>query len=77
MAIDLSNIDRESVYMTAGRDYNRHSAYEFLIGAYELQPTNRALDGEPLPVTLHRETGFRSNATAKRAGRKWAEENLQ
>lgn len=66
----------DSVYMTAGRDYNTASSYEFLIGAYEVEPTDFALNGEPFPITLHRQTGFRSNAAAKRAGMRWAQANL-
>lgn len=73
--VDLTNIKPASVYMTAGRDYNSASGYEFLIGAYEVEPTHRARDGSAFPVTLHRESGFRNNAAAKRAGIAWARAN--
>lgn len=66
----------DSVYMTAGRDYTTASRYEFVIGAYEPVPSCVALDGEPLPITLHRETGFPTNAAAKRAGMRWAQAHL-
>lgn len=73
---NLGNINLASVYMTAGRDYNRASGYECLIGAYEIEPSQYGLSGEPFPVTLHRVSGFRSNAAAKRHGMKLAQANL-
>lgn len=73
---DLSAIKLDSVYMTNGRDYESGIGYEYLIGAYEVTPTNFANDGQPFPVTLARKGGFPTNAAAKRAGRKWAAENL-
>ena len=66
--VTLANIKPDSAYMTAGRDYSRASGYEFLIGAYEITPSQVALDGEAFPVTLARQGGFKSNAAAKRAG---------
>jgi hypothetical protein len=72
----LANINLETVYMTNGRDYRSGIGYEFLICAYEVEPSQRALDGSPFPITLQRKGGFRTNAAAKRAGRAWARENL-
>jgi len=76
MAINLHNIDLASLYMTAGRDYDSCSGYEYLISAYEMEPSNIGRDGVAIPVTIHRASGFRSNAAAKRAGWNWARANL-
>ena len=74
--MNLENIKLDSVYMTAGRDYNRATGYEFLIGAYEIEPSNLALDGSAFPVILERQSGFKTNAAAKKAGKQWAEKNI-
>lgn len=74
--MDFTNIKLDSVYMTNGRDYNRATGYEFLIGAYEIKPSNVALDGSPFPVILERQSGFKTNAAAKKAGKNWAEKNI-
>jgi hypothetical protein len=74
--MQLPIIDPASVYMTAGRDYNTATGYEFLIGAYEIEPTVISLSGEPFPVTLHRQGGFATASAAKRAGQRWAQANL-
>ena len=76
MAANLHNIDLSSVYMTAGRDYDATAGYEYLIGAYEVTPTNLALDGSPFPVTLSRRGGFATNGAAKRAAWTWVRNNL-
>lgn len=70
-----ATIDIESIYSTAGRDHHRYSGYEYLIGAYELEPS-RGIDGEPLPVTLQRATGFKSKAAAQRAALAWLSANI-
>lgn len=72
----MESINLDTVYMTAGRDYNRASGYEFLIGAYGVAASEVALDGEPFPVTIHRSGGFKTNAAAKHAGLAWVAANL-
>ena len=74
--INTVNIIPGSVYMTAGRDNHTSSRYEYVIGAYEFKPTNLALTGEPFPITLQRETGFKSKAQASKAALAWCAENL-
>lgn len=67
MKLYLANIKPDSVYMTAGRA-GSGTRYEYVIGAYEINPSQVGLDGERFPVTLARQGGFKSNAAAKRAG---------
>lgn len=74
--MDFTNIKLDSIYMTAGRDYNRAKGHEFLIGAYEIKPSNVALDGSPFPVILQRQGGFNTKAAAEKAGKNWAENNI-
>lgn len=71
----MSNINMDTVSLTAGRDYHTATRYEYHLGAYEIEPTNVALNGEPFPITLHRETGFKTKAAAE-AGRRFGDSVL-
>jgi hypothetical protein len=61
-------VDPDTYYMTVGACPTLHGRYEYVIGGYETEPTQRSLTGEAFPVTVLRAGMFKTRASAKSAG---------